>query len=247
MLMLCFSAAVCLTCIVNGTPVQYNPEIHLCCEGIYARVQNGHEMRCCIDKKGNKCLKQTGSKTKSVLKDYADDITNGSNKGHRKSMTYIEKTQMCDAELIAEIRNIIETDKRRNSNVTEQSVAGSTKCPLCITGNYKGHIDCKKRIQLNIILKKIQSIKHGILLLDVEVTYPRLRAGKRFQIKTRVDCRKCFREGAAYVIFTNRWVNSLPRKSRLTERDIIVRKDQLSSFSCKIYRWAKQYGFPSCE
>ncbi|KAH3859552.1 hypothetical protein DPMN_102369 [Dreissena polymorpha] len=204
-------------------------------------------MRCCIaDNKRNKCLKQTSRETKSVLKDDADDITNGSYKGHRKNMKYIEKTQMFDDELITEIRKVIETDKRRNSNVTEQSVAGSTKCPLCITGNYRGHIDCKKRIQLNVILKKIQSIKHGILLLDVEVKYPRVRAGKRFQIKTRVDCRKCFRGGAAYVIFTNRWVNTLPIKSRLTERDVIVRKYQLSSFSCKIDRWAKRYRFPFC-
>ena len=54
---------------------------------------------------------------------------------------------MCDAELIAEIRNVLKTNKRRNSNSTAQSVAWSTKCPLCITENFRGHFDCKKRIR----------------------------------------------------------------------------------------------------
>ncbi|KAH3859483.1 hypothetical protein DPMN_102300 [Dreissena polymorpha] len=166
-------------------------------------------------------------------------VENGLEKRCCNGTVYADLTHKCDNGIIVNIEEEIKNDTLQTSDVSPQTKNGPPKCPLCITGNHSGPAECKKKNKLNVRLEEIAQRKRDRLWLHVTVTRPEKYAGWRMILKTKSVCRECFQKGVAYVIFTNRWLDSLPEKSRITGSDVIVRKDQLSSFNCTVIRWAK--------
>ena len=89
-------------------------------------------------------------------------------------------------------------------------------------------------LALHFRLEGIEERKRDRVWLHITVTLPTKYAGRRMTLKTQRVFPRCFKKAVEYLIFTNRWIDSLPEISRITGSDVIVQKDKLSSFKCTI-------------
>ncbi|KAH3859535.1 uncharacterized protein LOC127871909 isoform X1 [Dreissena polymorpha] len=206
----------------------YTTTSHICCDSKVA------------EKRTNLCAKLTSSKNTLVEKDDVNHDMVCFDKSKRKFRTLNSKTDKCDNQdmekIVEEIKKI---NKSKTLNAKPQTRILPPKCPSCFTGNISGPAECRRKNQLNVRITKIEKRKRDRLWLHVKLIDSGINTGRKMVLRTRRVCRKCFKRGVTYVIFTNRWLNSFPETLRLNGMDVIVQKNQLSSFNCTVDRWAK--------
>ncbi|KAH3746378.1 hypothetical protein DPMN_180785 [Dreissena polymorpha] len=226
----------------NGSLHMYDVQPIGCCnnkEIYFTTIQT-----CCgdkvVDKRMYLCANQTSSRKSLVLKDNVNDDKVCFNKQQRTLRTFNSKTHKCDDNsIIANIVEEIKNDTLQTPNVKPQPRVRPIKCHSCITGDHSGPSECTMRNTLSFRLEGIEQRKRDRVWLHITVTYPTKYAGRRMKLMTQRVCQTCFKNGLEYVIFTNRWVDSLPEISRITGSDVIVQTDKHTSFKCTIDRWAK--------